>query len=42
MLIIISICFVFSYLFIQHTKQTLEHCIKSKVESIRAIVKNIT
>ena len=41
MLIIISICFVFSYLFIQHTKQTLEHCVKSKVESIRAIVKNI-
>ena len=41
MLIIISICSVFSYLFIQHTQQTLEHCIKIKVESIRAIVKNI-
>lgn len=41
MLIIISICSVFNYLFIQHTQQTLEHCIKIKVESIRAIVKNI-
>ena len=41
MLIIVSICSVFVYLFIQHTQQTLDWCVESKIESIRAIVKTL-
>lgn len=37
MLIILSICSVFIYLFIRHSQQTLNQIIDSKVKSIRAI-----
>ncbi len=41
MLIIVLICSVFVYVFIQHSQQTLDLYIDTQVRSVRAIVKNL-